>query len=358
MEFSPADSSHIDANNIDVPADSWWDFMIDHSDVTADLASLEPITTVPDYTPPSSDIQGPSSSLPLSHNRSTYQVTQSLVEFSTTFDTRTTPQPDQLSDAFDSLTSDSIYPYDLVGAIGTESTGHDVGRDGKPPPLQSYGISCGPKQQPQISSPVAETNECHSNHDNLLLSFDGSSSHSRRNLDTGDALAVNRAGCLTSDLSAEPSFYHRRAQQQNGIQMDEYKEALMEHSSGTFPVPRHEHQLGVHSASEPTSPHNTLPRTPSMAFASTISFTSASSTPSNDDSWECEKCGRVIATKGTKNRTRNKRRHHCPGTGPKYPCSACPKSFNRGDTRLLHLRRKHPETNTEPARPRNVKRLQ
>ena len=80
MEISPTDSSHIDANNIDVPDDSWWDSMIDHSDVTADRASLETITTVPDYTPPSSDIQGPSSSLPLSHNRSTYQVT---VDFST-----------------------------------------------------------------------------------------------------------------------------------------------------------------------------------------------------------------------------------------------------------------------------------
>ena len=246
----------------------------------------------------------------------------------------------------------------MVGAIGTESTGHDVGPDGKSPPPQSYGISYGPKQQPQISLPVAETNECHSNHANLLLSFDGSSSHSRRNLDTSDALAVNRAGCLISDPSAEPFFYHRRAQQQNGVQMDEYKEALVEHSSRTFLVPRNEHQLGVHSASEPTSPHNALPRNPSMASASTISFISASSPLSNDNSWECEKCGTIIATKGTKNRTRNKRRHHCPGTGPKYHCSACPKSFNRGDTRLLHLRRKHPETNTEPARPRNVKRLQ
>lgn len=372
MELSPAGGPQImnpvgnnNGDKVDIADDEWWDsiFGIGHTNATGDQPLPEPTIGELSSTPPSSNSKNHSSSLyPLNsysaRARSSYQASQSLPEFLTTCDTRFAPHPDGPSHTFSSSMFGITRPYDLLGTIDICSAGRESGPEHTTPPDQSYVVRCGLEQQPQNSSPVTETSIYEAHHGTLLFGLDGSSLHSQ----TSDALAINRAGCFLSDNLAEPYSYsvedHRRAQNQNAIFVDDYEEVPVEHLSSTSPVWRHGNQLGAHSASDPTSPSLSPPRDLSQASLSTAPSISAScKKPSSDDSWKCDNCGRVLATKGTKNRNRNKRRHRCPGTSPEYPCPICPKEFNRSDTRLLHLRKWHPEVNIKSPRPRHKKNI-
>ena len=248
----------------------------------------------------------------------------------------------------------------LVEVVSTESAGHESEPDILVPPDRSYDIRCGLEQQPLAPLQAYRTSGYDTHHEDLLLGFSGSL-HSQMNQYTDCMLADSRAGCITSDDLATPYFHSleedQHDQQQDATYMGDYEKALMEHTSDKSPVRRHGHQLGVCSASDPKSPSNLSPRDLSTSSPYTNSSTSATKNYSLENSWKCDNCGIVLTTKGTKNRNRNKRRHHCPGTAPKYPCSMCPKSFNRGDTRLLHLRKSHREIHIEPPRPRKRKNL-
>lgn len=247
-----------------------------------------------------------------------------------------------------------------MSEMPSSSAFDESGSDNTTPPDRSFNVRLGLEQQPLALSQVAKTSNYDAHHQDLLSYFD-SFLHSERKSNTSDALADSRAAFPISDDSATPYFHSfeddRHEQQINTIHMGEYEETVAENLLGTSSISRHEHPLQIHPASDPTSSSMSSPKDPSLAPLSTTSPISAITIPPIDDSWECDNCGRVLATKGTKNRNRNKRRHHCPGTGPKYPCPICPKSFSRGDTRLLHLRKWHPDIQKESPRPRKRKNL-
>ena len=375
MDFSPLDGPQICGplednyeNKIEIPEDTWWDsiFGIDDFKATGDQVLPNPPTAALGSTPSSSSGSGQSPSLHLFNNhllagdQLSGQVAQSPTDYLGTFNARSAPHPDELSKTVPSSRLDITAPYDPLAVMGIKSAGHGSGPHSVTPPNRSYDLRSGLEQQPQTPSLVAETNIYSACHGALLLGPDGSSVHSQRTPEpnTGDALAVNRAGCLTSENSAKPYFYsagdHRRAIEQNAIHVDVYEDTLVEHPSSKSPIWSLQHHFGARSASDPNSPGIPLPMDLSQASLY-IPSTSLTRTSSIDDSWKCDNCGRVLATKGTKNRDRNKRRHRCPGTGPKCPCPICPKSFNRGDTRLLHLRKWHPGAHVEPPRARKRK---
>ena len=369
MEFSHADglqvSESFDGNYnsvVNIPHNAWWDslFGIDRSKTTGDQAPAEPATAALGSKPSPSNSMGHLSSLVPSiepyftGSCSTLQAIQSKTGIVATCNADFLPCTDGPSNTFSpSSTFDLAVPYQPLGAIGMESTGHESALGITTQPDQSFGIRCGLDQQSQTPSSLAQTNECHMAFHNLLSGSDGSTLHNQQHPDTSDALAVNRAGCYTSDHMAEPYLYsfenHQSVQQPNGAQMDECEAALVKHRSSTLPERQRGHQFRVCPINDPSSP---MPNDPTMASASTDLPTSTSATSPRDDSWKCDKCGTVLKTKGSRNLTRNKRRHHCPGTGPKYPCPRCQKSFNRGDSRLLHLRKWHPETQVDSPRPR------
>ena len=175
---------------------------------------------------------------------------------------------------------------------------------------------------------------------------------------TNDVCTTKRTGCHTSDNLAntfthtfEDGFTH----QHNAIDEEHHQEVSTDHLLDRSPGCHHGHRVNAHATNYPVRPRSSSPKDPWLANSSTSSSTPASALDPVAESWKCGVCGRVLATKGTKNLNRNKRRHHCPGTGPKYPCNSCKKVFKRDDTRLLHLRKEHPETNVEPPQPRKRK---
>ena len=175
---------------------------------------------------------------------------------------------------------------------------------------------------------------------------------------TNDVRAINRTGCHTSDNLAH-SFSHtvenRLTHHHNALDEEHHQEVSTDHLLGISLGCHHRHRVSAHATENPVHPRSSSPKAPLVATSSTVSSIPACAPGPVAESWKCSVCGRVLATKGTKNRNRNKRRHHCPGTGPKYPCAMCAKVFNRDDTRLLHLRKQHPETNVEPPQPRKRK---
>ena len=341
-------------------------FGVSHPNAFGNQASPKPTTTVFGFT--SQPSYSRDQSLTLHSFNSSYSAEapfshpaiQPPAEFPAMSDIRLTLQSGGANGMSSCSTLGNTIFSNLVEVVSTESAGHKSVSDNIVPPDRSYDVRCGLEQQPLALLQASRTGGYDTHHEDLLFGFNGSS-HSQRNPNIGHMLADSRAADITSDNLATPYFHSleedQHEQKQDAIYMGDHEKALMEHTSDKSPVWRHGHQLGVCSASDPKSPSSLSPRDLSHSSPSTNSSTSATKNFSIDNSWECDNCGRVLATKGTKNRNRNKRRHHCPGTAPKYPCPICPKSFNRGDTRLLHLRKWHREICIEPPRPRKRKNL-
>lgn len=341
-------------------------FSVDHPNATGnqicEAAATENCSTPRSYDSPGQLMSLHSLSTPYSAGtRSNHPIIQPLAKLLAPSDARLTLQPRGISGTPSSSFFDPLFSSNILEFVNTGSAGHGSGSDNKTLLDRSYDVQCGLEQQPVARLEEARTSRYGMHPGGHLFGFNNSA-YSQRNPNTSHTLADSRAGHVTSDNSTR-SYVHsleanRREQQQNTIHINDYDMGLMEQTLGTFPVWQHGHQLGACSAGDPTSASSSPPRQLSQTSTSNTPLTFATSTHSIDDSWKCDNCGRVLATKGTKNRNRNKRRHHCPGTGPKYPCAVCPRSFCRGDTRLLHLRKCHPEIHIEPPRPRARKNRQ
>ena len=359
MDFSNADGlwssgpvKNTYKNTIEIPDEQWWNacFRTGYSDLTEDGALPRPAEATLSSTLSLSNNRGyplssdPSSSPYVSEMSTGYPTIQSPTDLRDTLDAQVTPHLDNSDDQFHSTALNIAAPLDLCGVIGIDSASHELGPYYVTPPDESHGSKCAFGKQSQLPFLPLET----SDHDpNFLFGHHEPAVAS-------NALPVNRAECFTSQSPAKLYLYsaeeNQRAQTQNAINLDESDHVPLL-SSFTPPAWQRGNQLEVPSASEPTPSNDSSPKD-----ASPVPPYTASSP--NDDTWKCNSCGTVLATKGAKNRNRNKRRHRCPGTGAKYPCSICPKSFNRGDTRLLHLRKRHPETPIEPPRRRKRTTLQ
>ena len=245
--------------------------------------------------------------------------------------------------------SNSTNSFNSFGAVSAEPAGFKSGSDRITQPDRSYNVKLDQTELPQAPSPNTAISRYETYHASLPFDLETSSLHP----DTRDALAGNRAGC-TSDESVKAYFYstegHRQVQQQSDMYMNDCEGAPVGLLSSVPQVWQGGHQPEVNPASARTSPITSSGEASLLTSPPTISSTSAGKATSNDDSWKCDNCGAVLATKGLKNRNRNKRRHRCPGTGPKYPYSTCHKSFNRGDTRLRHQRKWHPEMHMQRKR--------
>ena len=353
----------------ELPDDELWDFMIDagRSNATEHQVLPKPATATLGSAPRLSYIEGlPSSCYPSSDPyfagvQSRHPTIQAPTDLFATFNAPFTLHPGRTSEVSSSSAFNDAFCSHPLEAFSAESAGHESSSDNITPPDRSCNVRLGLKQQLLALSPVAKISNYDTHHQDLLSDFD-SFLHSQSKPNTSDAFADSRAGFPISDDLATTHFHsfedNRHEQKTRTIHMDEYDELVAECSPGLSSILRQEHPLQIHPAGDPTSSGTLSPRDSSLESLSTTSSISVTTVPPIDDSWECDNCGRVLATKGTKNRNRNKRRHRCPGTGPKYPCPVCSKSFNRGDTRLLHLRRWHPEIQREPPRPRKRKNIQ
>ncbi len=353
MEFSHADGSwsselvkNTYKNTIEIPDEQWWNacFRTGYSDLTEDGALPRPAEATLSSTLSLSNNRGyplssdPSSSPYVSEISTGYPSVQSPTGLRDTLDAQVTSHLDNSDDRFPSTTFNIAAPLDLFGAIGIDSASHELGPYNRTPPDESHGINCAFGKQSQLPFLPLETSDYDAN---FLFG------HHEPSVASG-ALPVNRAECFTSDSSVKPYLHsaeeNQRAQANSAINLDE-SDHVPFLPSFTSPAWQHRKHLKVPSASEPAPTNGSSPKDLSLVSPYTASSPS-------DDTWKCNNCDTVLATKGAKNRNRNKRRHRCPGTGAKYPCSICPKSFNRGDTRLLHLRKRHPETPIEPPRRR------
>ena len=235
-----------------------------------------------------------------------------------------------------------------------ESAGHELVPVNRMLPYKLHDVRCIVEQQPQASVLAAETKNYDTDHKDHLLGFEEPSSQS-------GALPVNRAEYTTSGNPIKPYFRavedNRHAQEWNAIYWGSHEKTSAEPPSSPSPVWQHKYQVNVPPADDPTSSYDLAQQGSTLGISSTFPSTSATTSLPINENWKCDTCGAMFTTKGTKNRNRNKKRHRCPGTGLKYPCPICPKSFNRGDSRLVHLRRSHPEMHTQPPRPRKGKDL-
>ena len=243
-------------------------------------------------------------------------------------------------------------PFFFAGPVVTELAGHQWKSDNTRPAERCYDfrLSIEPQNEARLGFNKT-TKGARDSYGTPLFNSDESSF-------TNDVRTTNRAGCHTSDNLANTfthTFEDRSTHHQNAIDEEHHQEVSTDHLLGISPGCHHGHRVSAHATNYPVCPRSSSPKDPWLANSSTSSSTPASALDPVAEIWKCSVCGRVLATKGTKNLNRNKRRHHCPGTGPKYPCDICAKVFNRDDTRLLHLRKQHPETNVEPPQPRKRK---
>ena len=331
--------------------DEYWEdiFGFDPPYATVDQAGLETVRGASSSTSASSDSRITSSalqSLNTSCCAAGYPFSGSPAESRATFDDRVAPRPNAPINSFVTPPYLTPPPNDPFGAIDTESSWHGPWLSTSNCPERFWGIRCEEEQQPQTSSPAVETGTDDAQDTATLLGLPEIPSHDH----TSEALAVNCAGCSTSATDVHYSYSfknHQLPQEQTAIHTDDYVETIINLPPEISARSRHGHRAEAHATSSPTYLSNSSPRDSSQA---------SQPMTSTKKSWKCENCGTVLNTKDTKYLNRNKKRHHCPGTGPKYPCPTCPKSFNRGDTLLVHLRRRHPEMRTKPARLR--KRLE
>ena len=353
MDINAADGTRISGQiENSYEGDECWEDIIgfDLPYATGDQASLETIRGARSFTSTSSGSRTLSAlqSSNTSCCTAGYPISPSSAESCATFDDRGAPRANAPSNSFVTPNYLTPLPNDLFGAIDIESSWYGPWPGTSKFPERCWGIRCDREQQPQTSSPTVETGTNDAQDTATLLSLAGFPSHSH----TSDAFAVTCAGYPTSesDLRYSYSFKnHQHPQEQIAIHMDDYVETIVDLPPETSAPFRHGPRAEVHAASNPTYLSDSSPRASSHASQP---MTSATSTNSTEESWKCENCGTVLKTRGTKFRNRNKKRHHCPGTGPKYPCPKCTKSFNRGDTLLVHLRKRHPELRIKAARPR------
>ena len=243
-----------------------------------------------------------------------------------------------------STTSHRSSPSDSSGADFADLFGHQWESDNTVPPDRCCNVREALEQRTEELSNSTDANRDDSLNISLLSGL-------QRSFSPCHALAVNRALWSTSDTSGKPYYHstdhHHCAQQQFAIYMEDHEEGFLGLTLDTSPVWGHERQLEVDS---PICPGILSTGDSSLTSPSPCLLTSASPILALD--WTCEKCGTILATKGVKNRNRNKRRHRCRGTGPE-----CSKSYSRGDTRLLHLRKCHPECHVNPPQPRKRKTI-
>lgn len=369
MDFSHADgvlgSDTTEAsygNTVETPDDLWWESLFNtaHFNAIEDEAHSAPTTTTFDYTPPMSNgidqsqSPHPLSTPPSARARTSYQTIQSPTDSLTTFNSPLAPHLSWLSDPFSSPTFDTPLPSGALRAIGIVPAGHDSAPDNTTLPDGFHDIRSGLEQQPQAQLLAAEAKSYDAQHGDFPFGLEEQPSQS-------SPIPVNRAEYTTSDNLAKPYFRavegHRHTQEWNGTCWGSTEKTSVEQPSTPSPVWRHKYQLKVPPADDPTSSHGLGQQGSPPGPSSTLSTTSTTISLPIDDDWSCATCGTIFTTKDAKNRKRNKKRHRCPGTGPKYPCPICPKSFNRGDSRLVHLRRWHPEMHTEPPQARKEKDL-
>ena len=244
----------------------------------------------------------------------------------------------------------SLFPSPVV----TEPAGHQWKSNNNPPTERWLDFPVG--IEPQIEARLELNGTAIDDEDSYttpLFDLDKSSF-------TNDMRAVTRTGRYTSDnlaINLSHTVEDRLTQHQSAISKEGHQEVPVDHLLNIYPGYHHGHRVSAHSKKYPVRPKSSSPKDPWLATSSTSSSTPASAIGPVDEKWTCSVCGRVLATKGTKNLNRNKRRHHCPGTGPEYPCDICTKVFKRDDTRLLHIRKQHPETNVEPPQLRKRRTL-
>lgn len=349
-------------DTIEIPDDGWWDsvFGTAHSNTTEDEALSAPTTTAFSCTAPlSNSVDHSQSSHPLSRPpfaraKISCHAIQSPTYPLTTFDAPLAPHLSWPSDPFSSPAFDISVPNDSLRAIGIVPLGHKSAPDNTTLPDRFHNVRCSLEQRPQAPVLAAETKSYDAQHGDFPFGLGEPYSQS-------GALRVNRAQYMISDNLAKPYVHavddHRDTHKRHPTYLNSNGMASVEQFSSLSPVWRDAHRLKALSASELISSHGLAPQVSPLASSSTILPTSATTSPLLDDNWQCDICGTVITTRGIKNRNRNKKRHRCPGTGPKYPCPVCPKSFNRGDSGLVHLRRWHPEMHTKPPRARKEKGL-
>ena len=354
MDINTADGTQIPGpieDNYEV--DEYWEDIIgfDPPYATRDQASLETVRGAGSSVSTSSDSSTTLSALQFSNTSSCtagYPISQSPAESRAIFNDRVAPRANAPSNTFAAPDDPTPLPNDPFGAVDIESSWDDPWPDTSEYPEQCLGIRCDGEQQPQTSLPIEETGTDDAQDTATLLSLAEFPSHGH----TSDAFAITCAGCSTSETDVHYSYSfenHQLPQKQIANHMNDYVETIVNLAPKTSAPFQHGQRAEVNAASTPTYLSDPSPRDSSYASQP---MTSATSTNSHKESWECENCGIVLKTKGTRYRNRNKKRHHCPGTGPKYPCPTCTKSFNRSDTLLVHLRKRHPEVSTKPARPR------
>ena len=331
--------------------DECWEdiFGFDPPSATGDQASLETVRGASSSTSAYSDSRITTSALQSLDTpccTAGHPISRSPAASRATFDDRVAPRPNAPINSFVFAHHLTSLPNDPFGAINIESYWHGPWPVTSKYPERCWGIRCDGEQQPQTSSPVVETGTDNTQDTATLLGLAEFPSHGY----TSDALAVDCAGCTTSETGVPHSYFfksHQFPQEQTAIHMDDYVGTILDLPPVTSAPFRPGHRAEVHTTSSSTYLNNSSPRDSSHASQPTTSTTITNPTK---DSWKCQNCGTVLKTKDTKYRNRNKKRHHCPGTGPKYPCPTCTKSFNRGDTLLVHLRKRHPEMGTKPAR--------
>ena len=277
------------------------------------------------------------------------------IQSSTAFFTDSNTQSPYYQDGMNGISSWSpsgrADPFLFSGAIVTEPARHQWKSINAPPAEQCFDFRLGIEPQNEARLGFnGTTKDDEDSYTTPLFDLDKSSF-------TNDVCAVNRIGCCTSNNLANSFTEDRPTQHQSAINEEDHREVSVDDLSDMFPGCHRGHRASAHFKKSPVRPRSSSPKDPWLATSSTSSSTPGSTIGPVDEIWKCSACGRVLATKGTKNRNRNKRRHHCPGTGPKYPCHICPKVLKRDDTLLLHLRKQHPETNVEPPQPRKRKTL-
>ena len=277
---------------------------------------------------------------------------QSSTAVFTNWNTQSPYHQDGLSSISSWPPSSRADPFLFPGPVVTEPAGRQWKSYNTPPAERWYEIRrrIEPQNEAQLGF-NGTTKGAGDSYGTPLLDLDKSSF-------TNDVRAINRTGCHTSDNMAS-TFSHtledRLTHHQNAIDEEHNQESSTDHLFGVSPGCHQGHRVSAHATNCAVGPRSSSPKNPWLANSSTSSSTPPSTLDPVAEIWKCSECGRVLATKGTKNLNRNKRRHHCPGTGPEYPCDICAKVFKRDDTRLLHIRKQHPETNVEPPQPRKRK---
>ena len=311
------------------------------NDVALDCAHL--YSSSGGYSSPIHDLESPS----LSGFWPLHPAHQSSIALPTDLNTQFPSYQDGMSGISSWSPSDTAKPLPFSEAIASGPAGHCWKSRNTPPPEQCFDF--GREPQNEVRTEFNGTTEGDKESCATPLVDLAKSSF------TNDMRGVNCSGCHINDRLAN-SFSHtvedRFTHCQSTINADTCEEVSVDHTSGILRECHQGHRVSTQATKDPVNPRSSSPKDPWPATSSISSSIPDSTLGPVAESWTCSGCGRVLATKGTKNRNRNKKRHHCPGTGPKCSCNICDKVYNRDDTLLLHRRKQHPEANVKPPQPR------